>query len=455
MANQETNEDFDIIDQSIKIRNYKCFGNEPQGFEKIYPINIIIGKNNSGKSSLIDMIEEVVKDETFKNQNRGPDKAAILISKKLSLKDISPNFRNRNDIINIEFLNKKFDFFIDIRTNEMKPVDNYLNENNLNHFIYYNHLRLIDIVTKFKRLSAERDIVSETQDFSEILDKKGKGATAIIWKFLSVKGFDQNIIKKNVLNSFNQITKPDIYFKDIIVKQENSTGGPIVEILFEDDNEIWVPISKMGSGVKTVLLVLLNLIVEPHIAKRSAGKEVPFMFAFEELENNLHPALQRRLFSYLFDYSIKNKVYFFITTHSNVVIDMFSNNSNVQIIHVRKEGSSSVVETVISQEGNRKILKDLDYKASDLLMSNGIIWVEGPSDAIYIEMLLELYKKKIGVENESSLSYTIQVLATAIWKYAGFNGMKWDDLKDGSSLANNVIELQKLNHNHLLITILR
>ncbi len=40
----------------IKIANYKCFDN-PIGFNEIRPINVIIGKNNIGKSSLIDMIE--------------------------------------------------------------------------------------------------------------------------------------------------------------------------------------------------------------------------------------------------------------------------------------------------------------------------------------------------------------------------------------------------------------
>ncbi len=49
-----------ILERSLKIRNYKCFGDDEQGFEKILPINIIIGKNNSGKSSLIDLIEYLV-----------------------------------------------------------------------------------------------------------------------------------------------------------------------------------------------------------------------------------------------------------------------------------------------------------------------------------------------------------------------------------------------------------
>ena len=45
---------------SIKIRNYKCFGTEPQGFDAILPINIIIGRNNTGKSSFLDLIHYAV-----------------------------------------------------------------------------------------------------------------------------------------------------------------------------------------------------------------------------------------------------------------------------------------------------------------------------------------------------------------------------------------------------------
>ena len=46
---------------SVKIKNYKCFGDIPQGFDGIKPINVLIGKNNSGKSSLLDLIDYVVK----------------------------------------------------------------------------------------------------------------------------------------------------------------------------------------------------------------------------------------------------------------------------------------------------------------------------------------------------------------------------------------------------------
>lgn len=40
----------------VKVAHYKSFGEEPQGFDEILPINLIIGRNNSGKSALIDVI---------------------------------------------------------------------------------------------------------------------------------------------------------------------------------------------------------------------------------------------------------------------------------------------------------------------------------------------------------------------------------------------------------------
>lgn len=49
-----------LNDFSIKVRHLKCFGDQEQGFEEIKPINLIIGRNNSGKSTLLDLIEFVV-----------------------------------------------------------------------------------------------------------------------------------------------------------------------------------------------------------------------------------------------------------------------------------------------------------------------------------------------------------------------------------------------------------
>ncbi|MBI3815258.1 MAG: AAA family ATPase, partial [Nitrospinae bacterium] len=48
-----------LKDHSVKIKNYKCFGADEQGFEHILPVNIIIGRNNSGKSTLLEIIQYV------------------------------------------------------------------------------------------------------------------------------------------------------------------------------------------------------------------------------------------------------------------------------------------------------------------------------------------------------------------------------------------------------------
>jgi putative ATP-dependent endonuclease of the OLD family len=92
-------------------------------------------------------------------------------------------------------------------------------------------------------------------------------------------------------------------------------------------------------------------------------------------------------------------------------------------------------------------LKDLDFKASDILLSNGVIWVEGPSDALYLELLFDLYKTKKNLT--SKFNYCIQALSTAIWKYAGFSEFDWE--KVDSTTENQIISLAKINHSHIII----
>jgi predicted ATP-binding protein involved in virulence len=42
---------------SLLAQNYKCFGVKPAGFETLRSINLIIGRNNSGKLALLDLVE--------------------------------------------------------------------------------------------------------------------------------------------------------------------------------------------------------------------------------------------------------------------------------------------------------------------------------------------------------------------------------------------------------------
>ncbi|MDT8298871.1 MAG: AAA family ATPase, partial [Spirochaetaceae bacterium] len=137
----------------------------------------------------------------------------------------------------------------------------------------------------------------------------------------------------------------------------------------------------------TIFLVLLNLLVVPKTEKKSLKS---YVFAFEELENNLHPALLRRLFSYLEKLAIKEGFTLFLTTHSNIALDIFGTSENAQIIRVVHDGKNARAERVASHFDRFAVVSELGLKPSDLLQANGIIWVEGPSDRVYLNRWIHL-----------------------------------------------------------------
>lgn len=236
----------------------------------------------------------------------------------------------------------------------------------------------------FNRLAADRDVKPE-MDQSPVLDMNGNGATNIIQYFFNKAYRIKDGAKRSILAELNKIFSPDAKFSDINVLQNEDNRW---EIFLDEDSKGRISLSHSGSGLKTIILVLVNILLIPRLAGRDLHD---FLFAFEELENNLHPALQRRLLAYLQEVASKEHCVFFLTTHSNVIIDLFNRNDSAQIIHVVHNGEFATCKRVKTYIENKGILDDLDVRASDLLQANCIVWVEGPSDRLYFNKWISLW----------------------------------------------------------------
>lgn len=383
------------IEFNFKVKNYKSYKDRGAGFEVIKPINVIIGKNNIGKSSLVDALDALCKSDS----PNADIKHSIEYTATLDTNDLNGVFLQNTSGGSLygnhwldngrKFVGEKVSWILgssgkpEITTFSTSASDGQLSilRRALSADGFYKLRNLIH-----RKLLADRDIVVEKDDGDIGLTSKGVGATRIIHAYLSHSDLDRTHIQKNLLTALNEIFAPDYQFKEIVTRYHNSEGA--WEIYLSDQYREIIALSKSGSGLKTILLVLLNLLIRPLFERQAISK---YIFSFEELENNLHPALQRNLFLYLERFAVENECHMFITTHSNIAIDVYSNSPNAQINHIQsREGESFGVVFSKTSDGYN-ILSDLGVRASDILQSNGVIWVEGPSDRVYMNAFISLW----------------------------------------------------------------
>jgi hypothetical protein len=169
------------------------------------------------------------------------------------------------------------------------------------------------------------------------------------------------------------------------------------------DNEAR-PIYDLGDGMQSLIICTYPIVTET---------EPGSLFFLEEPDLCMHPSLQRTLLEVLKTYHRKMGHQFFITTHSNHLLDLLEDNELVSIFSFSEIADRAPAPADPSQPDSgsnqqsskpkpsfrfrpsilrdRQTLLELGVRPSATFLANATIWVEGVSDCAYLRAYMEAF----------------------------------------------------------------
>ena len=179
------------------------------------------------------------------------------------------------------------------------------------------------------------------------------------------------------------------------------------------------PVEQLGNGMRSIYMLSL---LETYIEEE---QKIPSIIIVEYPELFLHPSLQKSASKILYKLSKKNQVVF--TTHSPNMVSNFTRGQVCQVI-LDKEGHSVARQNADIDD----ILNDLGYSANDFLNVDFVFIVEGKQDKNRLPLLLEKYYSDIHNENGelSRISIITTNSCTNIKTYANLKYMNQLYLRD-------------------------
>lgn len=335
----------------MKIKEIEISGFKGIGHLGIHPkqINILVGKNNTGKTSILEAISSTFEVNMYEmrikydphlsgliNVNKKESKVLVklenenkyILFRKPELKEIIPEFKkqlldriksflpsknNKSDWEKMEEIIDKLLTKHDLLS-ELEKESIRIERGNIIEYIFsYTPLILKEIEPLIEyinnsKLGLHRDVIPLllARPLFHRLPFEDRSVNFI--KTLSIDERLVTTLSKSKINEIENYLK-----KRKILK--NLERFDFDKLLFKNNKrEYEIPFSNMGDGLHS----LIGL-----IAKTSDETKIVLL---EEPENHMHPAYIKEIIQQIIDFSKEKNIQFFITTHSCDVLDVVSLN---------------------------------------------------------------------------------------------------------------------------------
>ncbi|MCC7018444.1 MAG: ATP-binding protein [Ardenticatenales bacterium] len=204
-----------------------------------------------------------------------------------------------------------------------------------------------------------------------------------------------------------------------------------------NSNGLRLPLASFGTGTHELVILLVAILHEEHV-----------VFCMEEPEVHLHPRLQRELISFLVGQTDST---YLVSSHSPTMINAdFELPSTltdaIQVFHVTRQIRGTTCSPVAGDSAVIQAVHDLGVRPSDLLQTNAVIWVEGPSDRVYLQRWIELLDPDL-IEG---IHYAVMFYGGRMLAHISLarDSINYDDVSD---VHTNLIDVLRINQRAVVL----
>lgn len=410
----------------LHIRNFKSV--KDTVIDNIDDVLILVGRNNSGKSVILDAIRAVAGDYHITDRDFYSSEGNIIIEVHLIIENEDMEYMHNNGIAgkyrNFQLWKKNFllkypsfceredcsgelSFEYVYRRDGVIHYRDGVKKNNTHikeifpkiYFVDHNRDK-VDIREDFvmlqqdgglSKLREDKCIFDRTKKCSQcfecigVINKKTPAQLTLVEssRLLQYKLFNLNLSEfADRLNKYfakNGAGSEKIHYEIRFDVDEVFKINTIVE---NTDRGQTGSIDSLGEGLKSIYILSL---LETYVDTKNT---TPYIIMIEDPEIYLHPHLKKTASEILYRLSGKNQVIF--STHEPEMLFNFTT-KQIRQVYTDKEYATSVNNNTDIDD----ILNDLGYTANDFMNVSFVFIVEGKQDKSRLPLLLDKYYSEI------------------------------------------------------------